>query len=183
LRAAADPLREPAYRLAGGTLLVAIAAILTALAFEHIGGYRPCPLCLQQRYAYYASIPLLFLGSVLLSAQRRGPAAALFLVVSFLFLLNAGLGVYHAGVEWKFWPGPDTCGGADTLRTSVSDFRRALETGGRAIRCDEAPWRMFGLSFAGWNVVVSLILWITSLQAAFAAPLALVREKSSKTLT
>jgi disulfide bond formation protein DsbB len=26
------------------------------------------------------------------------------------------------------------------------------------VRCDEAAWRLLGLSFAGWNVVTSLLL-------------------------
>src|SRR5262245_33165048 len=90
-----------AYRKGGLVLLVAIAVIAAALAFEHIGGYAPCPLCLQQRYAYYAGIPVLFLALVLLAAERPGLASALFALVALAFLANAGLGIYHAGAEWK----------------------------------------------------------------------------------
>src|ERR1700682_2691287 len=99
----------PAYRMGGATLFFAVAVILTALAFEHVGGYAPCPLCLQQRYAYYVGIPALFLALVLLSSERPRAAALIFLLVAAAFLANAGLGTYHAGVEWKLWAGPDTC--------------------------------------------------------------------------
>ena len=34
------------------------------------------------------------------------------------------------------------------------------------IRCDEAAWRLGGISLAGWNVAVSLLVLATSLRAA-----------------
>jgi disulfide bond formation protein DsbB len=168
VRSLANPVRSSAYRTGALALLGAVAVILAALGFEVIGGYRPCPLCLQQRWAYYATIPALFVALILLSSGRAGLAGAILLLVSLAFLANAGLGVYHAGAEWKFWPGPDTCGTAALpLGTGSGGLLNKLDTA-RVIRCDEAPWRLFGLSFAGWNVVASLLLWITSQQAAFA---------------
>ena len=59
---ASQPTRSPAYRMGALVLFAAAAVILTALAFERFGGYTPCPLCLQERWAYYASIPALFVG-------------------------------------------------------------------------------------------------------------------------
>jgi disulfide bond formation protein DsbB len=163
-----SPLKSAAYRYGAATLMVSIGVILTALAFEYLGGYRPCPLCLQQRWAYYAAIPALFVGLFLLASGRFTFAGLVFLFVSFAFLANAGLGVYHAGAEWKFWPGPDTCGTAAQGTTSANAMLKNLESS-RVVRCDEAPWRLFGLSFAGWNVVTSFLLWITSQSAAFAS--------------
>ena len=141
--------------------------IVTALAFERFGGYAPCPLCLQQRYAYYAGVPALFLALVLLvgRATRALPPRSSSLV-ALAFLANAGLGTYHAGAEWKFWPGPDTCAGApQPLEHQGGGLLKDLATT-RVIRCDEAPWHFLGLSFAGWNVVASVLLAIGSLSAA-----------------
>ena len=107
-------------------LFGAAAVILTALAFEYIGGYMPCPLCLQQRYAYYVGIPLLFIGLVLIGADRPRAAALVFAVVAIAFLGNAGLGVYQAGAEWKLWPGPDTCAGAWGLATNAGGLLEDL---------------------------------------------------------
>ena len=101
----------PAYRIGGTALVIATSVILAALAFEYIGGYAPCPLCLMQRWAYYAAIPVLFIAMAL-SAEGPRIAAFLYVAVALAFLANAGLGVYHAGVEWKFWPGPETCAAA-----------------------------------------------------------------------
>ena len=90
-----------------------------------------------------------------LGRDPRALAAALFLAVAAAFLANAGLGIYHAGVEWKFWPGPDTCAGApQPLSTAAAACSRTSRTT-RVVRCDEAPWHFLGLSFAGWNVVAS----------------------------
>jgi disulfide bond formation protein DsbB len=143
-----------------------VATILAALAFQYIGGYAPCPLCVQQRSAYYAAIPVLFLALVLAAADRRALASLLFLAVAAGFLANAGLGIFHAGVEWKFWAGPDTCAGtSQTLSTSAKELIERIENA-RVVRCDEAPWRLFGLSFAGWNVAISLLLALGAAAAA-----------------
>lgn len=158
------PERGIAYRAGGLALFIAAGVILTALAFEHLGRYAPCPLCLMQRYAYYAAIPLLFVAMALVSEMPR-VAALLFFVVALAFLGNAGLGVYHAGAEWKFWPGPDTCGTAQTLPTSAADLLSGLQQT-HVVRCDEAAWTFAGLSMAGWNVVASLIIFALAGKAA-----------------
>jgi disulfide bond formation protein DsbB len=157
--------RAPAYRIGGAVLLAAVAVILSALAFERFGGYVPCPLCLQQRYAYYASIPALFVALVLLSGGYARVAAVVFLLVAATFLANAGLGTYHAGAEWGYWPGPDTCAGAPQPLSKGGSLLKDLETT-RVVRCDQAPWHFLGLSFAGWNVVACLLLAIGSVSAA-----------------
>lgn len=169
MRTHAPAMSSGAYRAGALALLMSLGAILTALSFEYFGGYAPCPLCLQERYAYYFAIPALFIALILYAAGRLQPAALLFLLVSIAFVANAALGTYHAGAEWKFWPGPDTCSGAaPAAPIKATDLLKKLEVT-RVIRCDEAPWRMFGLSFAGWNAVISILLWITALQAAYAA--------------
>ncbi|WP_072395560.1 disulfide bond formation protein B [Hyphomicrobium sp. CS1GBMeth3] len=159
------PDRGAAYRYGGLALFLAATVILTALGFEHLGGYAPCPLCLLQRYAYYAAIPLLFIAMAL-STELPRVAGFIFFAVALAFLANAGLGVYHAGVEWKFWPGPDTCATAQTLPASPADLLRGLSES-RVIRCDEAAWTFAGLSMAGWNVVASLVIFAFTLKAAF----------------
>jgi disulfide bond formation protein DsbB len=158
------PETSPAYRAGGATLILAAAVILGALGFQYIGGYAPCPLCLEQRYAYYAGIPLLFLAMAL-GAEMPRVAACIFFAVALAFLANSGLATYHAGVEWKFWPGPDTCGTAQALPSSAADLLADAEAT-RVVRCDEAAWRMAGLSLAGWNVVASMLAFTGALRAA-----------------
>jgi len=163
--ASPNPTVHSAYKPGAVALFLAAAAILGALAFEHIGGYLPCPLCLEQRYAYYAGVPLLFLALVLVSAEQRRAAAVLFFIVALAFLANAALGTYHAGAEWHFWPGPQECSGVQQLNPSAGSMLDALQHT-NVIRCDEAAGRFAGVSFAGWNVIVSLLVVFTSLRAA-----------------
>ncbi len=160
--------KDSSYNWGSAALFIASAAILTALGFEYIGGYQPCMLCLWERYAYYAAIPLLFLAVTLSAGGNKSWAAALFFVVSLAFLANAGLGTYHAGAEYKFWPGPATCGGDAQISTSAGTLLKDLENT-KIVRCDEPSLLFLGVSFAGWNVLASLLLMLLSLKAAFAA--------------
>ncbi len=94
----------------------------------------------------------------------------MFLLVAAAFLANAGLGAYHAGVEWKLWPGPETCAatGVQPLGSGSGGVLGSLSKT-RVIRCDEAPWHFLGLSLAGWNVVASLLLAAGAVSAALKA--------------
>ncbi|MEL6298237.1 MAG: disulfide bond formation protein B [Pseudomonadota bacterium] len=157
---------RPGYQTGGFVLFAASGIILLALAFEYFGGYAPCPLCLLQRYAYYAAIPLTFLALMAIGAENRTLAGILFLLVGLGFLANAVLGGYHAGVEWGWWPGPDTCAqAAGQLGGGSGGLLQALENHS-VVSCADAAWRFLGLSFAGWNVVVSAVLGVCGLMAA-----------------
>lgn len=137
-------------------LLVALATIAGAWIFEAMG-YAPCPLCLKQRWAYYAAIPLAAVAALL--AANPGPGLrGLFLLLALLWTGSAVFGAYHAGVEWKFWPGPTTCGGDITV--GLPDLSRPV------VSCDEAAIRILGLSLAGWNAVISVGLAALAMAAA-----------------
>lgn len=142
-------------------LLVALGAVATiagALIFEHIFGYAPCPLCLQERWPYYIGVPLAL--AVVLTAQRGAGRRTLIIglfVLALVFIGSAGLGTYHAGVEWKLWAGPTGCSGG-AVTSNAGGLMGQLQTQARVVRCDEAAWRFAGLSFAGWNAVISLAL-------------------------
>ena len=133
-------------------LLLAAATISGALASQHLFGLAPCPLCLQQRWPYYVGVPVAA-AALLAPAAWLRPALALLALV---FLLSAGLGAYHAGVEWGWFAGPSDCaGGTGAPAGSVGDFLRDLQRT-RVVSCSEAAWRFAGLSLAGWNALVSL---------------------------
>jgi disulfide bond formation protein DsbB len=137
--------------------LIASATILVALAFEHFGGYVPCPLCLQQRYAYYFAVPASAIAFFVAHGTTLRWARILLILTAIAFAVNAILGIYHSGVEWKWWPGPDTCATEMPLQWGEGGLARQLETA-RMVACDEAAWRFLGLSFAGWNALASAFL-------------------------
>lgn len=151
---------------AGLTALGMAVTVGTALGFQHIGGYIPCKLCLEQRIPYYIGIPVMMLA--LLSSVLRLPplvTRGLLLAGALLMTWSLWLGGFHAGVEWGFWPGPSDCGVVDAPQGGGSLLDQ-LDT---AIppSCDQAAGRFLGLSFAGWNVVASLVLAGVAYVAAF----------------
>jgi disulfide bond formation protein DsbB len=153
-KAAREPVPFAALAIAG----LGAATILGAWYFQYGLGLNPCPLCLEQRYAYYFAIPLALL--VVLGASvgaSRKVLVAAFVVIALGMLWNAGLGVYHAGVEWKWWAGPQDCGGALSDLSSAGGLLKRLESI-RVVRCDEVAWSFLGLSLAGYNVLISLLL-------------------------
>lgn len=125
--------------------------------FQYGLGYQPCKLCLSERIPYYVGAPLA--GLLALAPRRNRVAIAGGLVVlGVVFLIGAGLGIHHAGVEWGWWLGPSDCGGpAGAATARVDDFLGQLGKA-RVVSCDAAAWTFLGLSMAGWNAVVSLIL-------------------------
>ena len=142
-------LREAAAIVAAlGTM-----AILSALAFQYLGGYEPCALCYRQRWAYYLGIPAAVLA-IGLASRRPAVAALLLSAVGIGFVLNAGFGVHHAGVEWGWWAGPAGCSGTGDLTTDASMMLETLRNS-QVVPCDEAPFRFLGLSMAGYNALLS----------------------------
>lgn len=133
----------------------AAATLAAAWYFQLVIGLAPCPLCLDQRIAYYVAVPLGAIVALLASRGRPGLARAGLWVLALLMAGNAVLAAYHAGIEWHFWQGPTTCTG--TAPVAVSDIMSALKSA-HVPRCDEAAWRLFGLSMAGWNVLVAAAL-------------------------
>lgn len=143
-------------------------AVVTVLGFQYIGGYMPCELCLKERIPYYIGVPLMI--AALVAAVLKAPPAVvrgLLALGALLMLVGAGLGTYHAGVEWHFWAGPSSCTGfGDVGGSDASSLLNDLNTI-KPPSCDQAAGRFLGISFAGWNVVASIILAAIALKAAF----------------
>ena len=107
--------RERAATAALAVFVLSAATILGAWYFSSCVKLPPCPLCLEQRMPYYIVIPLSLLTAV--AALVRAPRLLIavgFLAIIAATLCGAALGAYHAGVEWRFWPGPADCSGPMT---------------------------------------------------------------------
>ena len=143
-----------------------IAAVIGALAFVtlagawgfELAGFAPCELCLAQRIPYYAGVPLAAVVALLAKGHQR----AGFVLLALLFAGSAVFGLYHAGVEWGFWPGPSACTGAIKPAASIDGFLRDLKTT-HVVRCDAVAIRILGLSLAAWNAIVSAGLVILAM--------------------
>jgi disulfide bond formation protein DsbB len=159
MTAIASPLARPVVLY---SLLLALGMAIvvgTALGFQYIGGYIPCALCLLQREPYYYGIPIALLAAVApVFGLPDWIARALLLAAGLLMVAGAGMGVYHAGVEWHFWAGPATCStSAGSMTENAGDLLTQLNTI-KGPSCTDAALRVLGLSFAGWNVIASAAL-------------------------
>jgi disulfide bond formation protein DsbB len=143
-------------------LVLALAAsagmLAIAHAFETFGHLAPCTLCYYQRDVYWAALWIAAAGLGL----ARTPMARLTPLVGWLlaavFLVGAGIAVWHAGAEWKFWSGPKACasGGGPASAAGLAALMQGAKIAGP--HCDQAAWVFLGLSMAGWNVLISLKL-------------------------
>jgi len=144
-------------RLSPALILAASAATLGgAFFFQYVGGLAPCVLCIYERYPYGAAIVLSLIALSLSNARWRATALAF---CALAFVIDASIGVFHVGVEQHWWVGTAACTGsvADGGATSLEALRQKILSNGVA-RCDRIPWSLFGISLAGYNVLISLAL-------------------------
>jgi disulfide bond formation protein DsbB len=149
---------RPVAAAAAAVAIGGAFAILGAWFFQHVVGLPPCPLCYEQRYPYYFAIPLallIMLGETV--GSRRRVLLAGLLALAAMMLWTAGLGVYHAGIEWKWWLGPQTCSATPGNLNLGGDLAEKLRHI-NITRCDEAAWRFLGISLAGYNALIALLL-------------------------
>ena len=147
-------------------LLGSAAMLGAAHAFQTFGGLAPCELCLKQRTVYWVALAI---SAVAMVAVRMpgGPRLreASCWLLALVFLTGVGVAGYHAGVEWKFWPGPESCSGGGTV--SVAALKDLLNGVGQKMpACDKPAWVFAGVSMAGWNTVASAILVALSVASA-----------------
>ncbi|MBO23507.1 MAG: disulfide bond formation protein B [Rhodospirillaceae bacterium] len=140
------------------TFLASAGLLGGAWAFEVFGGLQPCPLCVYQRWPYWIMIGLA--GLAVIAGRRLGPRAiaAFAAIGALVFLAGAGVAGFHVGVEQHWWAGLSTCGGTHhDPNLSIEELKAKIFATPLA-RCDDVPWSLFGISLAGYNLIVSLIL-------------------------
>lgn len=148
-------------------LLVSAAMLAIAHAFQTFGGLQPCTLCLRQREVYWTAAAVAAIGAALnLTGSGKRVRPVFCAALALIFFAGAAVAAYHAGAEWKWWPGPTTCSaaGGGVSAASLANLMHGAKIA--APRCDEAPWHLLGLSMAGWNALASLIFAGLSLWAA-----------------
>jgi disulfide bond formation protein DsbB len=137
---------------------VSLTALAAAYGSQYWGGLTPCVLCLYQRAAYGAVT--LFAASALGFALKNREKSARFLtrLCALGFLTGAGIAFYHVGVEQHWWTGSEACVGAAARNAQTIEELRAQLMAAPLTRCDDVAWSLFGISMAGYNVFVSLVL-------------------------
>ncbi len=135
------------------------ALMLGALGFQYLGGYPPCKMCYWQRYPHVIAVVI---GAIALWMPNR----LLILLGALSAAVTGVFGVYHAGVEWKWWQGPTTCTSGDISGLSTDALLDQIMNA-PLTRCDDIVWQLAGLSMAGWNAIISFALvgcWLLALR-------------------
>ncbi len=142
-------------------LVLTISAALLAGAFvaQYAFGLYPCEMCMWQRWPHVGALAL---GTLGLFAQGGARSALVYAAICAL-AVSGGLGAFHAGVEYGWWTGPTQCS-APPL--PGSDFMTDILSA-PVVRCDTAPWSLFGISLAGYNALISILsagvaTWLTT---------------------
>ncbi len=158
---------EPMMTLTRPTLILlatlgSVALLGGAFAFQYVGGMAPCQLCLWQRWPHAAAI---LIGVVALTTGWRG-LAWLGVIAA---LVTAGIGIFHVGVEQKWWEGLASCTAGSIEGISTADLLDPSKDVAAVVRCDAIAWQMLGISMAGWNAILSLVLagiWVKAARTA-----------------
>jgi disulfide bond formation protein DsbB len=140
-------IRDEPLRAARWLALLTPAVLLAGAYVSQYGfGLPPCEMCWWQRYAHFVALLLALLAFVL-------PKRALVALAGVAIAVAGLVGGFHAGVEYGWWHGVTACtasafqGGGDPLAAILA---------APVIRCDVAPWSLFGISLAGWNFLFSI---------------------------
>ena len=157
-----NPIQTAQLAAIGSAVLLAGAFVFEAL------GYAPCQMCLWQRYPHAIAI---IVGLALIAFTNRW----LIGLGAIATLTTAVTGIFHSGVEQKWWNGPSSCtgngsglsnlSGADLLNTDVID---------KVVMCDQISWAFIGLSMPTWNAIFSIFLaliWTVALRSSKPAKL------------
>lgn len=151
---------HPLVRDRRGPLLITLLSFLVvggAFASQYWVGLNPCKLCWYQRIPYGITIVLGLTAAAL--AERYSRAAAFIsLLCAVAFASGATVAAFHVGVEQGWWTGSTACVGVGRGIARTADELRALLETAPIVRCNEVQWSLFGVSMAGYNVMVSIAL-------------------------
>ena len=140
------------------SLLASSLMLLSAFYLEYFEDALPCELCITQRW-FHGLIITYSLISIFILEKFINVKIFILIVLSFTWLVSAIAGLYHFGIEMNFWLGPDDC-------SSNIDFSKDLLTyllNKSPIKCDEIMFKILGLSLAGWNALLSFLMFLTIL--------------------
>lgn len=133
-------------------LLIPFGLLAGAYGSQYIGGLYPCEMCWWQRWSHFAALPLA-LGAFVIGGP--GARKALVAAAALAILASGLIGGFHAGVEYGWWEGITTCSSTVTPGSGKDVLDAILNA--PLIRCDVAPWTLFGISLAGFNFLISTL--------------------------
>lgn len=143
---------------------ISAAAIVAALIGQYGFNLHPCHLCILQRIPYFVVIGMSLIGVVLTRQYGVKIGAIVIALCAVAFFINSGIAVYHVGVEQKWWASA-ACSVPDMASLSFEELQERIYNA-PSVSCDAIAWKLFGISMAGYNVILCAMLGIYGLLAS-----------------
>ena len=138
------------------SFLVSVIALVSAFFIQYILGHQPCNLCILERIPYLLAIILVLLNYKLIQFEKF-----FVLLLAIIFLAGTILSLYHLGIEQGFIEESLVCdlkSGSNLL--SKEEILKQLQE--KSISCKDVTFKIFGLSLTNYNILISLLISISS---------------------
>ena len=137
------------------SFLISSSMLLSAFYLEYFHDAFPCDLCITQRW-FHALIISYSLIAIFIHEKKFLANKFILIGLSITWIASSVAGLYHFGIEMNYWNGPDEC-------SSSIDFSKDLLKyllNKSPIKCDEVMFKILGLSLAGWNALMSFVMFL-----------------------
>ena len=141
--------------------ITSIVALTLAFFIEHVLGHQPCNLCILERIPYLLAIIIILLNYKITFLEKN-----FILALTLVFLIATALSLYHLGIEQGFIKESLVCdlnNGSNLL--SKEDILKQLHQ--KNVSCQDVTFKIFGLSLTSYNIIISLIISITTAKIYF----------------
>jgi len=139
-------------------LIFSIFVLCTAYFIQHILDHKPCNLCLIERLPYIFAIIIISLDLILKKFEK-----AIIILLILIFITATIISFYHFGIEQGFFKESLVCN-LDSSITNLSKEDLIKELQQQTVSCKDVSFRIFGLSLATINTIISLILSVITIK-------------------
>ena len=136
--------------------LISVIALVSAFFIEYVLGHQPCNLCILERIPY-----LLALIIILLNFKFSHFEKFFILLLIIIFLVGAIISLYHLGIELGFIQESLVCdlkSASDLL--SKEEILKQLQE--KNVSCKDVTFKIFGLSLTSYNILISLLITVST---------------------
>ena len=131
---------------------ICIIILCIAYFIEYVLGYQPCNLCLYERIPYFIAIIIIFFSLFINRFEKL-----IFATLSLIFATATILSFYHFGIEQGFFEESMVCVSNNEINSlSKEDILKELQK--ETISCKKVDFRLFGLSLATINTIISFVI-------------------------
>ena len=133
-------------------LIIISSVLIAAFVIQYGLGHQPCKLCIYQRIPYFLSI--FFIIELIFFKKNEKTTL---LLLSLIFIISAGMGFYHLGIEQGLFSESFVCENKDFSETLTKE-QLLEQLKQNPVSCKDVNFKVLGLSLASINAIFSLIL-------------------------